>query len=381
MLIPQEPSLALDPTMKVRGQMALAGIAHGAIPATLVPSTCPSRRLRAIHSCCPAAWPSACWSRRPLASALPSSLPTTDQGPGCRPGFAGDRSLEAARGRGRSLLAITHDRRVAEELDGDLAIIREGRILEQGPSAIILNQPATEYTRAWARRRPAQLAALPSMLRHGSAGALRPRSRFRLARSGAAVPRTRPPSAQRRRAGGRGPERKRQEHARRHPASVSGGRTRAASNGGARTSSRTRQSSARSARDTRSCTRIRSRPSRRVWRSDGSCIPSRRSSRGSGSHATCRRFLIASNSSRRFSTAGRLTSPVEKRSVWRWPASCYWTQSPLSPTSRRRGWIRRAARDPDDAARTRRRKGTRPDPDQPRCRPDVGHADDILKLG
>ncbi len=253
--------------------MALAGIAHGAIPATLVAFDLPSRRLRAIHSCCPAAWPSACWSRRPLASALPSSLRRSRPRAGCRPGFAGDRSLEAARGRGA--VPSRHHPRPTRRRGARWRSRDHPRGTDPRTGAERDHpEPAGHgiYPRL-ARRRPAQLAALPSMLRHGSAGALRHDLVFGWPDQAPLFRGLDLHLPKRRRAGR---SRARAEAARARSAtscSVSGGRTRAASNGGARTSSRTRQSSARSARDTRSCTRSDQGLRAASWRSDGSCIP------------------------------------------------------------------------------------------------------------
>ncbi|NJS40031.1 MAG: ATP-binding cassette domain-containing protein, partial [Rhodobacteraceae bacterium] len=56
------------------------------------------------------------------------------------------RQLAAA---GRSLLVITHDRRVAEGLDGHLVLIRDGEVVEQGASAEVLAGPASDYARIW----------------------------------------------------------------------------------------------------------------------------------------------------------------------------------------------------------------------------------------
>jgi peptide/nickel transport system ATP-binding protein len=56
------------------------------------------------------------------------------------------RRLAAA---GRSLFVITHDRRVAEELRGDIAILRDGEIVERGDTRTILAGPRSDYGRTW----------------------------------------------------------------------------------------------------------------------------------------------------------------------------------------------------------------------------------------
>jgi peptide/nickel transport system ATP-binding protein len=58
-------------------------------------------------------------------------------------------TLKRLSAAGRSLLVITHDRRLAEELPGELAIIRDGRVEEHGPSAGLLSAPQSDYARTW----------------------------------------------------------------------------------------------------------------------------------------------------------------------------------------------------------------------------------------
>jgi ABC-type glutathione transport system ATPase component len=49
---------------------------------------------------------------------------------------------------GIALLFITHDLRVAAQICDDVAVMQHGRIVEQGPAALILTNPQTSYTRA-----------------------------------------------------------------------------------------------------------------------------------------------------------------------------------------------------------------------------------------
>src|SRR5580692_5687256 len=49
---------------------------------------------------------------------------------------------------GIALLFITHDLRVAAQICDDVAVMQHGRIVEQGPAALILTNPQTPYTRA-----------------------------------------------------------------------------------------------------------------------------------------------------------------------------------------------------------------------------------------
>ena len=150
MLIPQEPSLALDPTMKVRRQMALAGMAESAIAPALRDFDLPESAGNAY----PFALSGGMAQRVLVASALGVGAPIVIADEPTK-GLDADRVTQAiaALGQlaaaGRSLLVITHNRRVAEELPGDIAIIHEGRIVEQGKGDTLLSAPASEYARNW----------------------------------------------------------------------------------------------------------------------------------------------------------------------------------------------------------------------------------------
>ena len=49
---------------------------------------------------------------------------------------------------GIAILFITHDLRVAAQICDDVAVMQQGRIVEQGPAAQVLTQPQEAYTRA-----------------------------------------------------------------------------------------------------------------------------------------------------------------------------------------------------------------------------------------
>ncbi len=55
---------------------------------------------------------------------------------------------ELQRRLGIALLFITHDLRVAAQICDDVAVMQHGRIVEQGPAALVLTNPQVAYTRA-----------------------------------------------------------------------------------------------------------------------------------------------------------------------------------------------------------------------------------------
>lgn len=150
MLIPQEPSAALDPTMRVKRQMVLAGLHEEAIKPALAAFDLPGSTAEAY----PFTLSGGMAQRVLVASALGVGAPIIVADEPTK-GLDADRvthaiatlkRLSAAR---RSLLVITHDRRLAEELPGELAIIRNGRVIEHGPSAGLLSVPQSDYARTW----------------------------------------------------------------------------------------------------------------------------------------------------------------------------------------------------------------------------------------
>ena len=56
--------------------------------------------------------------------------------------------------QGLTLIVVSHDLMVVRHLCDQLAVMRQGRIVEQGDTESVYSQPATEYTRAL-------LAAIP----------------------------------------------------------------------------------------------------------------------------------------------------------------------------------------------------------------------------
>jgi peptide/nickel transport system ATP-binding protein len=150
MLIPQEPSAALDPTMRVGRQMELAGVAPDKVPASLADVDLPAETARAF----PFALSGGMAQRVLVATALGVGAPIIVADEPTK-GLDAERvaqsiALLAGLARaGRSLLVITHDPAVARGLGGEIAIMREGRIVERGPAERLLAEPATDYGRAW----------------------------------------------------------------------------------------------------------------------------------------------------------------------------------------------------------------------------------------
>jgi peptide/nickel transport system ATP-binding protein len=154
-LLPQEPALALDPTMRVRAQ-----VAEG------VPGfRWPDRRAREVAD--------AVLGRLDLADAGRAFAHELSGGMAQRVAFAastvgGARVLivdEPTKGldptaldllakllsehcaEGGALLTITHDLRLARQLGGDVLVMRDASIVERGAAAEVLSRPSHEYTK------------------------------------------------------------------------------------------------------------------------------------------------------------------------------------------------------------------------------------------
>ncbi|MFE5774255.1 dipeptide ABC transporter ATP-binding protein [Brachybacterium sp. NPDC056505] len=69
--------------------------------------------------------------------------------------------LEANLAAGRAIILISHDLAVVERLADEVLVMKDGRIVEQGPTSQVLSRPADPYTRRL-------LAAVPSARSRGS---------------------------------------------------------------------------------------------------------------------------------------------------------------------------------------------------------------------
>ena len=157
MLLPQEPRLALNPTMQIGRQIAEAeqypGQAH--------------EMTRAVGLSDSVAWAyphmlSGGMAQRVLiATGLTSAAPLLIADEPTK-GLDDDRVNQATEllatcaAHGRTLFVITHDIRVAKALDGDIVVMRDGRVIEQGKSSQILDRPSQSYTQEWLDADPAR---------------------------------------------------------------------------------------------------------------------------------------------------------------------------------------------------------------------------------
>ncbi|WP_328530452.1 ATP-binding cassette domain-containing protein [Nocardioides sp. NBC_00368] len=166
-LLPQEPALALDPTMRVRAQVA-EGVA-GWRPRSAGALEAADTRLGQVG----------------LAGAGSSYPHTLSGGMAQRVAYAAatvggakvlildepskglDRAsvdqladlLLAHLDEGGLLLTITHDLRLARRLGGEVMVMREAAVVESGPVEVVLTSPAQDYTKRL-------LAAEPVHWRH-----------------------------------------------------------------------------------------------------------------------------------------------------------------------------------------------------------------------
>lgn len=148
-LIPQEPRSALDPTMRVLPQIAGLGQQHRARATMSSLSLHP-----AVERQYPFMLSGGMAQRVLVAGALTMDARVVIADEPTK-GLDDDRVEEAVsrlrqiQEHGRAVFAITHDIRVAQGLGGQLAVMREGRVLEQGPVDSVVSAPHHAYTRAW----------------------------------------------------------------------------------------------------------------------------------------------------------------------------------------------------------------------------------------
>jgi peptide/nickel transport system ATP-binding protein len=156
LLLPQEPRAALDPTMRIGRQLrgGSAGEAEtlaGLAAVDLAPD---------VALAYPSMLSGGMAQRVLVASALIGQAPLIIADEPTKGLDAGrieqTRALLASLVEtGRALLVITHDIALARSLGGRVAVLREGRVIEQGPARDVFDAPGHAYTKAWLEADPA----------------------------------------------------------------------------------------------------------------------------------------------------------------------------------------------------------------------------------
>ena len=175
-ILPQEPWAALDPTMPAMPQVAevprfMAGLPwpaarRAAAAALAAVGLAPAERrfpFQLSGGMCQRVALAA--TRITGAPVLLADEPTKGLDAALRDSVAALLAEEVA--RGATLLVITHDIALARALGGELAVMLEGEIVEQGPVARVLAAPEHPYTRRLLAAEPEAWAPWP----HRPAGA------------------------------------------------------------------------------------------------------------------------------------------------------------------------------------------------------------------
>ncbi|RYJ00365.1 MAG: ATP-binding cassette domain-containing protein, partial [Acetobacteraceae bacterium] len=174
-ILPQEPGLALDPTMRSLAQVAEVYRLVRGLPGPEALAEAQARLaelgLGQASGLYPFQLSGGMAQRLALAilraSAAPVVLadePTKGLDAARRDEIA--RHLREAAEQGATMLVVTHDVAVARRLGGTLAVMREGVVVEQGPAATVLARPFHDYPRqllaaepaAWTMPRPTAVA-------------------------------------------------------------------------------------------------------------------------------------------------------------------------------------------------------------------------------
>ncbi|MDF7788160.1 ATP-binding cassette domain-containing protein (plasmid) [Pantoea sp. JZ29] len=154
--LPQEPLLALDPTMRVKGQteegyryiqgytrqgaQQAAGLALDSLGLAHAAERFPWQLSGGMaQRVCFAA------ARAGGATLLIADEPTKGLDVARRDEIGDMLNLAVA--RGEALLTITHDIALARQLGGDIVVMHKGKVIEQGNATQVLNAPQKAYTK------------------------------------------------------------------------------------------------------------------------------------------------------------------------------------------------------------------------------------------
>ncbi|MBM9537672.1 ABC transporter ATP-binding protein [Desulfobulbus alkaliphilus] len=175
-ILPQEPWLALDPTMRVLPQVKegymVAGAVSGASAGRLAQATLSGLGLTDAAGKLPSELSGGMAQRVAFAAASVG-------GAGILLADEPTKGLDAQRWQdivdlllqkvadGIGLLTITHDIGVARRLGGHVAIMCEGRIVEQGPAARVLQNPVHPYSKRLLAADPASWEKLGGRASNG----------------------------------------------------------------------------------------------------------------------------------------------------------------------------------------------------------------------
>lgn len=165
-LLPQEPSLALDPTMRVRGQVAEG--APGWRPRDARALRLADRRLAQLGlGAAGDAYPhtlSGGMAQRVAHAAATiggARILVVDEPSKGLDRLSLDRLAELLAAHvddGGVLLTITHDLQLARRLGGDVLVMREATVVEAGPAEQVLTTPSHAYTQQLLAAEPARWA-------------------------------------------------------------------------------------------------------------------------------------------------------------------------------------------------------------------------------
>lgn len=154
-LLPQEPSLALDPTMRIRGQVTegVPGFRRRDRAATSAADAALARvGLAHAHRAFPHQLSGGMAQRAAFAATtvggagvLVVDEPTKGLDPAALDQLADLLAEHCA--AGGALVTITHDLRLARRLGGDVLVMREAAVVERGTASDVLSRPSHDYTR------------------------------------------------------------------------------------------------------------------------------------------------------------------------------------------------------------------------------------------